>query len=233
MLNNPSDITVNLILKYLTHHIISIIMAESCRMEILYMDPDTYTAISTHEMRQSILNKLFEETYNGHAMTKQELADSLGIKYQQLVYQLMNHLKDFWTVVREEKVRGTRMEYIAADNPHGVYICLGKDRKIYIVDPIAKLYGPLSEVGLRCDHCSSEEAEHCVKSLVDKGIVPAELSQSERETLSINKRSGFRPLDRGLIEALKGLAAGNRCTLTIPCERCSYMRKRNLITITE
>ena len=110
----------------------------------------------------------------------------------------MNHLRDFWTVVREEKVRGTRMEFIAPENPHAIYICLGRDRKIYIVDPIAELYGPLSEVGVRCDKCSSEEAEHCVKSLIEKRIVPAELSQSERETLSLNKRSGFRPLDRAL-----------------------------------
>jgi len=229
-MNGHAGIVRN-ILKYLTYQEHPFIMAESCRMEIQYLDPDTYTSLSAHEMRQDILNKLFEETYNGRTMTKQELADSLNIKYQQLVYQLMNHLREFWTVVREEKVRGTRMEYIAAENPHAVYICLGKDRKLYIVDPIARLYGPLSEVGLRCDHCSSEEAEQCVRSLIDKHIVPAELSQSERETLSINKRSGFRPLDRGLIEALKGLAAGNKCTLIVPCERCHYMRKRNLITI--
>ena len=70
-------------------------MGENCRMEILYMDPETYTSIATHEMRQSILTKLFKEAYNGHSMTKQELADALGIKYQQLVYQLMNHLREF------------------------------------------------------------------------------------------------------------------------------------------
>ena len=221
----------NPILKYLSHESIRGIMGENCRMEILYMDPETYTAIATHEMRQRILAKLFKEAYNGRFMTKQELADSLDIKYQQLVYQLMNHLRDFWTVVGEEKVRGTRMEYIAPENPHGIYICLGKDRKIYVVDPIAELYGPLSEVGLRCDSCSTDEAEHCIKSLIDKGIIPSELSISERETLSLNKRSGLRPLDRGLIEALKGIAAGDKCTLTIPCERCSYMQRKNLIKI--
>lgn len=195
------------------------------------MDPDTYTAIATHEMRQAILTKLFKEAYGGNVLTKQELADSLNIKYQQLVYQLMNHLRDFWTVVREEKVRGTRVEYIAPANPHGIYICVGKNRNLYIVDPIAELYGPLSEVGVRCDTCSVEEAEHCIKSLIEKNIISSDLNISERETLSLNKRSGLRPLDRGLIEALKGLAAGNNCTLTIPCERCSYMKKKNLITI--
>ncbi len=41
----------NPILKYLSHESIRGIMGENCRMEILYMDPDTYTAIATHEMR--------------------------------------------------------------------------------------------------------------------------------------------------------------------------------------
>lgn len=203
----------------------------SCKMEIIYMDPGTYTAIADHGMRQSILTKLFKEAYNGVALTKQELADSLDIKYQQLVYQLTNHLNDFWTVVREEKVRGTRMEYIAPADPNGIYICTGKDRRIYIADPIAGLYGPLDKVGLRCDSCSIEEAEHCLNSLTEKEIVPKNLTASERETLSLNKRSGLRPLDHGIIEALKGVAAGDKCILTIPCERCSFMRKKNLITV--
>ena len=203
----------------------------SCKMELVYMDPDTYTAIATHELRQEILSKLYNDAYNGNAMTKQELADALGIKYQQLVYQLNNHIQDFWKVIREEKVRGTRVEYIAPANPNAIHICVGKDRRVYIVDPIAKLYGPLDEVGARCDFCSVEEAEHCVKSLIEKEIIPKDLTTSEREILSINKRSGLRPLDRGFIEALKGLAMGNNCILTIPCERCSYMQKRNLITI--
>ena len=206
-------------------------MGENCRMDILFMDPDTYTSIATHEMRQSILNKLFKEAYNGHSMTKQQLADSLGIKYQQLVYQLMNHLREFWTVTKEEKVRGTRMEYIAPANPHGIYVCVGKNRNLYIVDPIAELYGPLSDVGIRCDSCSVEEYQHCVNSLIEKKVIPKDLSNTDIETLNLNGRKEARPLDRGLLESLRGLAAGSNCTLTIPCERCSYMQKRNLITI--
>ena len=202
-----------------------------CKIELIYMDPDTYTAISTHELRQTILNKLYMEAYNGRSLTKQELADMLGIKYQQLVYQLTNHLKDFWTVQKEEKVRGTRMEYIAPANPNAVHMCIGKDRRIYIIDPIAELYGPIDAVGTRCDKCSVEEAEYCVESLIEKKIIPKELTTSERETLSMNKRSGLRPLDRGFIEALKGIAAGDNCVLTIPCERCTFMQRKNLITI--
>lgn len=203
----------------------------NCRMELVYMDPVTYTDVSTHALRQAILTRLYKEAYNGNAITKQELADALGIKYQQLVYQLMNHIRDFWVVVREEKVRGTRMEYIAPTNPNAIHMCIGKDRRIFIVDPIAELFGPLDVVGSRCDMCSVDEAEYCVKSLVEKGIIPKDLTHSERETLSINKRSGLRPLDRGFIEALKSVAHGDNCVLTIPCERCCFMQRHNLISI--
>ena len=134
-------------------------------------------------------------------------------------------------VTGEEKVRGTRMEYIAPANPHGIYVGVGKNRKLYIVDPIAELYGPLSDVGIRCDSCSVEEYQHCVNSLIEKNIVPKELGETDLETLKINNRKEARPLDRGLLESLKGLAAGNNCTLTIPCERCSYMQKKKLIII--
>lgn len=206
-------------------------MGENCRMEILYMDPETYTAVASHELRQKILTKLFRTAYEGKRITKQDLADALDQKYQQIVYQLTNHLQDFWTVVEEEKIRGARMEYIAPINVHAVYICLGKDRKIYLVDPIAELYGPLSDVGFRCDKCSVEEAEHCINSLIDKGILSRNLTQNQRETLSINMRSGMRPLDLGLIKSLNGIASGDYCMLTIPCERCSYMKKINLITV--
>lgn len=200
-------------------------------MEIIYLDPLTYAAVADHEIRQAILTKLFKDTYDGTPIVKQDLADSLGLKYQQLVYQLTNHLKDFWTVVDEEKIRGATKEYIAPADPHAVYICLGKNGRIYMVDPIAEIYGPLSEKGLRCDTCSVEEADHCMKSLISKGIVQPEIGTSERETLSVNRRSGMRPLDRGIIESLKGIASNNRCILTIPCERCTFMQRKNLINV--
>lgn len=195
------------------------------------MNPETYTSIVTHEMRQTIITKLFKETYNGNSITKQKLADSLGIKYQQLVYQLMSHLKEFWTVVGEEKVRGTRMEFIAPKDPYGIYICVGKNRKLFMVDPIAGLYGPLSDVGIRCDSCSEEEYKHCIISLVEKGIITEELSEKDLEILALNGRMERRPLDMGLIKAVKELATGGGCTLTIPCEKCMYMQKKRLIQL--
>ena len=203
----------------------------NCRMELVYMDPSTYISLASHDMRQQILTALFKAAFNGRDMTKQELADLLNVKYQQLVYQLNNHLNDFWIVVREEKVRGTRMEYIAPANRNAIYIAIGKDRNIYIVDPIAELYGPLGEVGNRCDMCSREEFEYCVDSLKKKRIVPDKLSAAEQDTLKLNKREEMRPLDRGILEALKGLAVGNNCVLTIPCERCTFLKRKNLLLL--
>ena len=200
-------------------------------MEITYLDPSTYISLEDHEMRQNILTTLFKAAYNGKEMTKQELADILEVKYQQLVYQLNNHLADFWKVVREEKVRGTRMEYIMPTEQNGIYIAMGKDRKIYVVDPIAEIYGPLEKVGCRCDMCSPEESEYCVKSLIEKKVVPADLSDAEKETLNMNNRKQLKPLDRGIIKALSGIAAGDKCVLTIPCERCTFLKRKNLIEI--
>jgi len=70
-----------------------------------YIDPETYTSIVNHDLRKRILTKLYRSTRTS-PISKQELADSLGIDYHQLVYQLNHHLRDFWTVKEEQKVRG-------------------------------------------------------------------------------------------------------------------------------
>jgi len=195
-------------------------------MEIICLDPETYISIHDHEMRQRILTALFKMVRAHGPVSKQDLADRLGIKYQQLSYQLCDHLPAMWKVAREEKVRGARTEYIVPSDPDAVYIAIGNDRKIYIVDPLAELYGPLSEVGLRCDSCSDEENSECMRSLIEKGIVPPAMSAAEEDTLRINNRKRAGPLDAGIIESLKSLVTGERCVLTIPCDRCTFMRRR-------
>jgi G3E family GTPase len=196
-------------------------------MEIVCLDPEAYISIRDHEMRQRILTSLFEMARAHGPVSKQDLADRLGIKYQQLSYQMSGHLSSFWKVAKEEKVRGARMEFIVPNNPDAVYINIGKDRKINVIDPLAELFGPLAEVGLRCDSCSAEDVEACMRSLIGKGIIPKDISGAEEETLRMNNRKGTRPLDAGVIQSLKGLAAGEQCVLTIPCERCTFMRKKD------
>ena len=195
-------------------------------MEIALLDPDTYMSVHDHEMRQRILTTLFRMTRSKGPVSKQDLADELGIKYQQLSYQLCDHLPSMWKVAKEEKVRGARMEYIVPSNPDAVYIAVGKDRKIYVIDPLAELFGPLSETGLRCDSCSEEDSRECMRSIIEKGIVPKKMSSAEEETLQMNNRTRVGPLDAGIIESLKGLATGGKCVLTIPCERCTFMKNR-------
>jgi len=161
------------------------------------------------------------------SVTKRDLADHLGIKYQQLSYQMCDHLPFFWKVEKEEKVRGTRMEFIVPDEPDAVYIAIGSDRRIFIIDPLAELYGPLSDVGLRCDSCSEKDRDECMKSLTEKGIIPESISDAEKETLVANDRKGLSPLDAGIIVSLKELVTGGQCVLTIPCDRCTFMKRKN------
>ncbi len=199
-------------------------------MEIVFLDPATYTSISDHAMRQDILKELFRSAYH-EPVTKQAIADSLGIKYPQLVYQLNNHLRDFWVVVEEEKVRGTRMEYIGPANRNAVYLAIGAGGRVFVVDPLAGLFGAVQDVGLRCDSCSEGEAASCMESLSKGGLV-LDLEDREVQTLERNSRTApFRPLDMAAIAALRQMAAGEVCELTIPCETCHFLRRRNIITM--
>ena len=199
----------------------------NCKMEIVCLDPETYVSIRDHEMRQRILTTLFRMTRVSGPVSKQDIADRLGLKYQQLSYQMCDHLPSFWKVAKEEKVRGARMEFIVPANPDAVYIAIGKDRKIYVVDPMAELFGPLSDVGLRCDSCSEEDRKECIAALAEKKIIPKDISDAERETLRLNRRNTAGPLDIGIITSLKGLVTGDQCVLTIPCERCTFMKKKD------
>ncbi|MGE4274496.1 MAG: hypothetical protein AB7E27_00350 [Candidatus Methanomethylophilaceae archaeon] len=204
---------------------------DTCRMEITMLDPQTYASLQSHKLRQDILVRLFQDGYE-NALSKQALANMLGIKYQQLIYQLNDHLSEFWDVKGDEKVRGARREFIGPRNRHAVYIALGKDGRIFVIDPLAGLFGPLSEVGLRCDTCHPEEAEHCLKTLREKDIIPRVLETAEESTLYKNGREvPFRPLDQGIIETLRGLAKGENCALVIPCERCTFLQRKNIITV--
>lgn len=196
-------------------------------MKIICLDPETYVSVHDHEMRRRILTTLFKMTRERGAVTKRDIADRLGLKYQQLSYQLCDHLQFFWKVEKEEKVRGTRMEFIVPSDPDAVYIAIGSDRRIFMIDPLAELYGPLSDVGLRCDSCSEEEIRECMRSLTEKEIIPPGISDAEKETLTVNNRKGVSPLDAGIILSLKGLATGGQCVLTIPCDRCTFMKRND------
>jgi hypothetical protein len=194
-------------------------------MEIAPIDPEVYTVIVNHPMRKEVLRALYIMARSG-PVSKQVLADSLSIDYHQLVYQLNHHLRDFWTVVEERKVRGTRMELIAPSHPNTVYLALGNGKSINIFDPPANLFGALSKVGTRCDSCPPAQQARCM-AFVDNGCTcTASLSPAERDVLKANGRvAPYKPLDKSILCALKGISSGEACSVNIPCDECAFMRK--------
>ena len=200
-------------------------VSSNCRIEIAYIDPETYSSIVNHDMRKRILRTLYGSTRDS-PISKQDLADKLGVGYHQLVYQLNNHLKDFWSVKEERKVRGTRMELIEPAKPSTVYITFGKDNGIFMVDPAANLFGPLSRSGTRCDGCSPNDAAKCMSS-ISSGcsciIVPNEAEKAM--LISNGRKQPFRPLDHAILCAIKGIPQGEKCILEIPCEACAFLRQ--------
>ena len=160
-----------------------------CRIELVYMDPDTYTAISTHEMRQAILIKMYTESYNGRSMTKQELADSLGIKYQQLVYQLTNHLSDFWTVIKEDFSGLSKEQRAAAANP--------------MFQSSTFTFGPV-KAGTKVEAVFEG-------SNIGKGELVIYKAESDSRRISVTPPAPLKPGAKGTVKAVldtKGMASG-------------------------
>jgi len=201
-----------------------VMLTADCRIEMAYIDPETYTSIVNHDLRKRILTKLYRSTRDA-PISKQDLADSLGIEYHQLIYQLNHHLRDFWSVKEEQKVRGTRMELIEASYPYAVFITIGKDHGIFLVDPLADIYGAVVKVGARCDQCSREEAERCME-FAQSRFDSEPLTPAEMEVLSANnRRPPYRPMDLAMLAAIKGIPVGQRCVIDIPCQTCAFLRR--------
>jgi hypothetical protein len=202
------------------------LVSSNCRIEIAYIDPETYASIVNHDMRKRILRTLYGSTREA-PISKQDLADRLGVGYHQLVYQLNNHLKDFWTVREERKVRGTRMELIEPSNPSTVYITFGKDNGIFLVDPMANLFGPLSRSGTRCDSCTAAEAAKCMNSVSSTCSCAMVPNEAEKNMLFANGRKmPFKPLDHAILCAIKGIPQGEKCVLEVPCDACAFLRQQ-------
>ncbi len=200
-------------------------MASGCRIEISYINPETYTSIVNHDLRKSILRNLYAMALD-RPVTKQELAERVKIGYHQLVYQLTHQLQDFWKVVDEKKVRGTRLEYIAPAAPSSIYITLGKDGRVFVVDPLANLFGPLAKVGTRCDGCSKDDMERCLGHVRSGCCFTAEPTAEEIGILEANgRKQPLRPLDLAILCSLKGISTGKTCSVSIPCESCPFMRR--------
>ena len=193
-----------------------------CRIEMRYIDPESYASIVNHDVRKGILKTLYRMAVN-RPVSKQEIAEKMDLGYHQLAYQLNNQLKEFWTVKEERKVRGTRMELIAPAKPHTVFMTLGKNNSVFIVDPMANLFGPLSRVGTRCDACTKETAMKCIEHVRTRcGCAPS-LSEAEKVMLRSNgRRPPYRVIDHAVICAIEGLSKGVECTVEIPGVNCAF-----------
>jgi hypothetical protein len=123
-------------------------------------------------------------------------------------------------------VRGTRMELLGPAYPDTIFISLGRDNSIFMIDPIANIFGPLYKVGTRCDLCSPAEARRCT-SLVGQS---ATLGQDPKETemailMSNSRKIPFRVIDLAVIGALRRMPEGDTCVVEIPCDSCPFMKK--------
>ena len=200
-------------------------MRPNSRIEIACIDPETYTSIINHDLRKEILRSLYLMS-KVRPVTKQQLADHLRVGYHQLVYQLNPHLKDFWRVIEEQKVRGTRMELIGPAYPDTIFIALGKDNGIFMIDPIANIFGAIFKIGSRCDICSPAESRRCM-TMVNQSLI---LGQEPKETemailMSNNRKLPFKVIDLAVIGALRRIPEGNTFVLEIPPEACPFMKK--------
>jgi hypothetical protein len=117
------------------------------------------------------------------------------------------------------------MELIEASFPYAVFITIGKEHGIFLVDPLADLYGPVTKAGTRCDQCSREEAERCM-DFAQSRLDSESPTEAEKGVLTANRRSApYRPMDLALLAAIKGIPAGQRCVIDIPCQTCAFLRR--------
>ena len=159
-------------------------------------------------------------------ISKQELADEVGIGYHQLVYQLGHQLMDFWKVAEERKVRGTRLELIVPASPSSIFITLGREGRLFVIDPMANIFGPLSKVGTRCDGCSEKDYTRCLEHVQSDCCFGSRPTKEETVLLTNNGRKApWHPVDLAILCSLKGIATGQKCSVSIPCESCPFMRR--------
>ncbi len=153
-----------------------------------FIDPELYNKIVKHNIRKSILHTLFRECIK-EPITKNRLANILGIEYHKLFYQMNNQLKQFWIVVREEKIRGAHEEYIMPAQINAIYFNIGSEQQLFLLDPLANVYGPLKEVGTRCDNCSKAQKVRCLQEIDEQDIFAGEYGLKEHMA-ALHKANG-------------------------------------------
>jgi hypothetical protein len=201
--------------------------SKGCVIQGIYIDPETCMKIIDHKLRREILHQLYLQTIRG-PVSKRMLAEALHLDYYELIYQLNNHLKDFWQVRYEVKKRGTHEEFISPPESNAVYIMLSSGAIINVLDPLANLYGQLSDTGTRCQQCSNTQMEKCLDQIREQSCFHfcREENQKMTKMLEMNNRATpFTPVD--LIIACTALRSleGQGCIVNLGRTRCEFLRK--------
>jgi len=201
-------------------------LTTGCSIQGRYIDPGDCLKVLDHPLRKKILHRLALETIDG-PITKKELAKTLGMTYTELLYQLNKQLKGFWEVKREQKKRGAHEEFIAPQTPNTIYVMLGEGATIYLLDPLANIFGRISE-GTRCDECSREQIAKCLdKTKMDKcfDFTTEEMNNQEKLLVANKRPYPFTPIDRIIsCIALRSLV-GEGCAIKVCETECNFMKK--------
>jgi hypothetical protein len=148
--------------------------------------------------------------------------------YYELIYQLNTHLKDFWQVSYEEKKRGAREEFIAPPVANAIYIMLGSKATIYLLDPLANLYGSLGDTGTRCEQCSQTRIQRCLEELEKQPCFNfcGDEKQKLTRLLELNNRKE-RPTPVDLIIACTAMRSleGQGCIVNLSRTNCAFLRR--------
>lgn len=194
------------------------------------LDPEVYLKVINHDLRKKILHELFKLSLNG-PISKTEISDDLNIGYHQMLYQLNEHLRYFWIVDHEEKVRGAREEYIRPRNINTVYCLMGSEGALHIVDPLANLYGKIAKTGVRCDDCPPEQLKKCQESIKVRPCMPQtdEVQRRKQLILMVNERTPpYKPMDQFLVCTLIKSLENEPSAINLECpEYISRALKEN------
>ena len=194
-------------------------VSQDLTLKGIVIDPEVYLKVINHDLRKKVLHELFKLSING-PITKNEIADNLGIGYHQMLYQLNEHLNYFWTVDHEEKIRGAREEYIRPKNINTVYCLLGSDAAVHVLDPLANLYGKLAKTGVRCDDCPQDQLKRCQDSIKARPCMPQtdEVQKRKQVILMVNERAPpYKPMDQFLVCTLIKSLDNEPSALSIEC----------------
>ncbi|OUJ19496.1 Transcriptional regulator containing HTH domain ArsR family [Methanonatronarchaeum thermophilum] len=198
----------------------------NCQIESQLISPNTYMKIINHKLRKKILHTLHKQTLN-QPTTKKQIAKQLNIKYEKINYQLNNHLNEFWTTKKTKKIRGTIQQYIAPKTPNSIYINIGQEKIIFIIDPLANLYGKIQTVGTRCDQCTKKQQKKCLKQIKNQKCFQQNKKHKTKwkKLLQTNNRKNHTAIDYMIACEITKIVDQDNCILQLTNNNCPFLKK--------